>query len=412
MLTAAAPTAPAAATQALWQATQKRLQAALHSGSSTAWSVHVRVRGVAYGSLHLGHARLFECDPHAPGKLERLPQPEVLTPRHLFDWASISKVAGTMLAIMALVADGELRLADTLGALLPQWQGGDKASIRIEQLLAYRSGLPAWRPLYLQPAQRTDLLHLLQHTPLVAPIGSQRLYSDLGHLLLGAIVEQRTQMRLSDYLQQRVFAPLGLKTVAYGPIDAALAPCVATSHGNIYERRMLDEADFGIAAADKGQVPGSDAFAHWRTGSIVGAVDDGNAHYLMQGCAGHAGLFGDAEALAQLAEAMVLPGAAADKLGLSAAVQQRFAAADGHNELLSWWPGALLGLADLPAQQALAPAPALMMRGFTGTAVYVEPQRGLVVSMLSNREHVSATGDYSNLRPVFADVLQIWRHGV
>lgn len=391
-----------------WARAQGLLEQSLGRRECSAWSVSVRQHLAPKGTLALGHARAFRAEGALPGPLHAVAEPEPLTPGHVFDWASLTKVVGGQLLLMQEVAAGRLHIDQRVSTLLPAFSAASHADITLAQLLSYTTGMPAWRPLYALAKPAGDLMSLIVQQGLQAAPGTQRLYSDLGHIALGAALAAHTGTALDQLFDARVANVLGLTRVGYVPGRTLRAPAVATSFGNVYEQRMLTELDFGMPAEKKGSPQEGYRYEKFRAGLVVGEVDDGNAHYVLGGISAHAGLFGTAEELAAIAEAMVLGGPHDAALGLNNSVRQAFITADAQGHLPSWWHAAELGL-PIPAAAPHQVAEGVMMRGFSGTCVYVEPARQLVVAMLSNREHVDGFGHYVNLRPVFHDVVHVFR---
>ena len=392
-----------------WARSQALLEASLARGECTAWSLAVRRHHRPLGSLQLGSARAFTPAGALPGPLVPVPTPEPLTAEHTFDWASLTKVLSGQLLCMQLVGGGQLAIDEALSGQLPPLRRGGHARITVDQALRYTTGLPAWRPMYVLARERVQFLDALAGVPMHSAPGHRRLYSDLGHLALTFFLESRLGMRLDVAFATRVAQRLPLRRTGYCPQQSNLLPSVATSHGNVFERRLLGEPGFGLRAQDPALEAASYSFANFRDAAIVGEVDDGNAHYLLQGVSAHAGLFGPADDLAHLAEAIVLAGPGAAALELTPSVQAAFLRVDERGHLPTWWHGHELGLRGLPPPCAGQPAPAVMLRGFSGTMVYVEPSLGLTVALVSNREHVSGQGEYTNLRPVLHDVVELWR---
>jgi CubicO group peptidase (beta-lactamase class C family) len=225
-----------------------------------------------------------------------------MTPGTAFDLASVTKVLATTTSIVRLVSAGQLALEHCVDRYLPQFTGGAKSDVTVHQLLAHRAGLEPWWPLYLATAvdadphsddahSRSTPLELAMSLPLVAQPGAARLYSDLGFMLLGRVIEVVTGERLTDAVTRLVLAPLGLSSTRYahpvaGPVTGPVtAPVAASSFGDSIERQMVETGvpyPVPYRAAD---------FANWRDRLLVGEVNDGNAFHSFGGVSGHAGLF-------------------------------------------------------------------------------------------------------------------------
>ena len=148
------------------------------------------------------------------------------------------------------------------------------------QLLTHTSGLPAWRPLYIEAEDRAGVLRAIAGQPLVSAPGTRVLYSDLGFITLGLLIERLAGTTLSEVARREIFSPLKLKRTFFNPEQALQTETAACELGNGFEREMCQ----GLKIKD---------WANWREHILWGEVHDGNAHFL-GGAAGHAGLFSTA----------------------------------------------------------------------------------------------------------------------
>ncbi len=154
----------------------------------------------------------------AVGRVSRDPAALPTTLDTSFDLASLTKPLATALALMVLTEAGKLTPDATLGELLPvAWLPPDKRSLTLAQLLAHRAGLPAWEPFYREvlpapPEARVSLLpRLAAATPLAQPPDTATLYSDLGFMLLQAVVEAVSGLGLDRFCREQIYQPLGLR---------------------------------------------------------------------------------------------------------------------------------------------------------------------------------------------------------
>ena len=138
----------------------------------------------------------------------------------VFDLASLTKPLATTLALMVLAGRGQLDLATPLGEVLPApWLPPDKRPLTLGSLLTHRAGLPAWRPFYQEvlaappEARPTLLARLAAATPLEYPPDTATLYSDLGFMLLAAVVESLSGETLDRFCRDEIYRPLGLATL-------------------------------------------------------------------------------------------------------------------------------------------------------------------------------------------------------
>lgn len=237
------------------------------------------------------------------------------------------------------------------------------------------------------------MLKLIENLPLKYPVGKQRKYSDLGFMLLGAIVEKVSGMRLDRFEEENVFKPLGMVHTTYNPLQhGRTADIAATAPGNPYEYRMVHDPSLGFA------VPGLDpaSWNGWRQYVLKGEVDDGNAWYSMEGISGHAGLFSTAGDIQRLVNMLLHGGMAGRRRFISAAVIRQFLTPDLFHNGLGWMMD--------PANSFMrdAPAGSFGHTGFTGTSIAVVPEYHVSVIILINRQNIGlqANGVYYNPNPI------------
>ncbi len=297
-----------------------------------------------------------------------------------YDLASVTKVTACLPSLLSLVQADEVALGDRVDRFFSNagWmQEPSLGSVTVEDLALHRSGLPAWRPLFaLTDDRRVAMANALQSS-LTEPAGAH-LYSDIGVIVLTAIVERVTGKRIDEYAQEIVFGPLGMTGAGYGPLTGAAPLDVAATE------------DDGLR------------------GLLVGRVHDENADAL-GGVSGHAGLFATAADLTRYAQAWLrleAPFAQADLL--RAAVRDR-SGGEGPRRGILWrcaeadWP-----FGPGPSESAYGHT------GFTGTSVVIDPGRGCVVVLLTNRVHPrrgSAEGVMRLRRAVHAAVAEAFAEG-
>ncbi|MEU5677043.1 serine hydrolase domain-containing protein [Streptomyces rochei] len=310
----------------------------------------------------------------------------------LFDLASVSKIAATTALAMRLTTAGLLDLDAPVHRHLTGFRGGDKDLVTAADLLAHRSGLIAWWPLYCATTDREQALDLAEGLPLGHRRGERRVYSDVGFQLLGRLVERLTNSSIAEAFKTWVAAPLGLTRTGYGPVDPARA--AACADGDQIERAMVAD---GIPYP----VPFTPAdFTGWRTTTVRGRAADGNAHHALGGAAGHAGLFAPLEELLLLGAAL-----ARDEEFVPATVRARFTAAASPDE-----PSQGLGFRRFELPTPHGPVPMIGHEGFTGTHLSAATDRPLVVAMAATRLH-GATGARADLLSV-ADLAHDTRRGI
>lgn len=316
-----------------------------------------------------------------PARLQALPDT-------VYDVASLTKAVVTSVLAMQQVARGTLGLADRLAQRLPEFRGAGKETVTVRHLLAHAAGLPAHRPFWSTardaPSERWAISLLAAHEPLIYPPGSQSVYSDLGFILLGWLLERAAGLRLDVQADRGIFQPLALSSTTF----VNLADSEARA-------RLL--ANRTVAATQ--QCPE-------RKRVILGEVDDLNA-YTMGGIAAHAGLFSTAADLGALAAALCAcwQGTAAAPLVERDVIRQFWAPAGipGSTWRLGWdGPSP----SNSQAGQRLS-RDAVGHLAFTGCSLWIDPSRELWVVLLSNRVHPHVpTGDrFRQFRPALHDAV-------
>ena len=298
--------------------------------------------------------------------------PEVIPARSdtLYDLASLTKpLAGALLAVL-FESEGRWSLDDPLARHLPEWTPTDaRASITLRDLLTHRSGLPAWKPLYLYATDRPQRIEwLARHAPLERPPGRGVAYSCPGYILLGLALERVAQRPLDRLFGERVAAPLGLDGVLFRP-PAALRPRIAaTESGNARERSLAG--------------PDGEGYNGWRTEVIWGEVHDHNACTL-EGRSANAGLFGTARAVHAVALEILgagkglVPAGLRPVFGINATPGLQEDRSVGFQLASTSGSSAGPGLAATSAGHT----------GFTGTSLWIDFAARRIYVLLTNRVH-------------------------
>ena len=326
-----------------------------------------------------------------------LAHPEVMTTDDMFDLASLTKVVGTTTAIMLLVDRGLIKVDDPVGNYIPAFNVGDKKQITIRNLLTHTAGLITWYPLFYRASNKQEAYQLIGELPLVFPVGKVRRYSDLGFILLGEIIEKVSGMRLDQFDQKNIFIPLGMHHTTYNPLAAGgFTKFAATSHGNPFETRMVHDTSLGYVfkEIDPNQWNG------WRTYTLRGEVNDGNAWYALKGVSGHAGLFSTVDDLQRLVDMLIYEGKIGSKQFISKETIQLFLTKDAFNNGLGW----MMDPEDSFMKNA--PAGSFGHTGFTGTSIVVVPSLDISVILLINRQNTGllSTGYYYNPNPIRKEI--------
>lgn len=294
--------------------------------------------------------------------------------RTLYDLASLTKVVATTTAVMVLYDEHRIALDAPVARYLPGFSRGAKARVTIRELLEHRSGLPAGRNLAHFAHSPADARRLVLATSLENEPGSTERYSDVGMDVLGFVVEAIAHEPLDRFVHRRIFAPLAMTSTMYRPGAALRARAAPTEMHNA------------------------------RGHALKGEVHDGDA-YALGGVAGHAGLFSTASDLARFAQ-MLLDGGTLDGTRVIAdTTVALFTHRSAGWRALGW--DTCAGGASCGQHMSER---AYGHTGFTGTSLWIDPDRGLYVIVLANWLHERPDGrtpPVAILADVRADVADI-----
>jgi CubicO group peptidase (beta-lactamase class C family) len=330
---------------------------------------------------------------------ELLYPPDTMHVDCLFDLASLTKVVGTTTAIMLLVDRGLLKIEDPVGKYISAFNSPEKSAITIRNLLTHTAGLYEWYPLYYFCTNKEETYRLIGELPLKYPVGMQRKYSDLGFIILAELIEKVSGLPLEQFLQKNVFTPLAMNNTTYNPLKTGrFTRIAATSHGNPYEKRMVHDSTLGFQV--KGLDP--DKWDGWRTYTLKGEVNDGNAWYANGGISGAAGLFSTVDDLQKLVDMLINKGRAGDQIFIQPGTIDLFLTQDKFRNGLGWMMD--------PASSWMknAPVGSFGHTGFTGTSIIIVPSLGISMILLINRQNTGLlkSGEYYNVSPVRQQVFE------
>lgn len=299
----------------------------------------------------------------AYGNRQSIPEAIPMTTDTVFDLASLTKPVATATSIMTLVDQGRLKLSDPVARHIPEFAVNGKAEITVLQLMTHQSGLipdNSLRDYQDGPELAFQRIHALTPT---APPGSRFIYSDVGFLVLGELVERLTGKPLNEYAEEAIFRKLQMSETMFLPTAPLRARAAVT------QRRE----------------------GRW----MQGEVHDPRA-FALGGVAGHAGLFSTARDLAKYARMMLNQGRHGDTVILQpetvTLMQTPVRVATGLRS--PGWDvrtGYSSNRGDLFSDQAFGHG------GFTGTAMWIDPGLDLFMIFLSNRVHPDGQGSVNSL---------------
>jgi CubicO group peptidase (beta-lactamase class C family) len=291
----------------------------------------------------------------------------------IYDLASLTKPLVTSLLCARRIEAAELNLDSTVSQYLTEFERTDKQAITIRELLTHSSGLPAWRPLYILAGGETDrTLSTIANLELEYKPGTRVIYSDLGFIVLGLLLERVAGQRFADLVQSEVLQPLDLKRTFFNPEMAMQTGIAACETGNAYEREMYPAKD-------------SSGYSGWRKELIWGQVHDGNAHFL-GGAAGHAGLFSTFLETLALANQFVSSQTKLLRPETCKLFRQNLTRGLEEARSLGWQ----LAETKDSAAGADLPGDSFGHSGFTGTSCWSDPHRERAFLLLTNRTHAHA----------------------
>jgi CubicO group peptidase (beta-lactamase class C family) len=321
-----------------------------------------------------------------------VPDKTPMQPDTIFDLASLTKPLATTPAIMLLV-----RLEDRVTRIFPNFGVLGKMYVTFRHLLAHCSGLPAWKGYYedivkdqkkgkvnfvASRAAKHYVFEQIHREKALAPPGTQSLYSDLGYMILGEVVEEITGWSLDRYCQDKIFKPMGLRSTSFIDLTQIRA-------------RRLHPVQEVIAPTEE---------CPWRKRLLCGEVDDDNA-YAMGGVAGHAGLFSNARDIHRFLIRLRKCLAGDDPLLPAPLVQEfltRDAAVKGSTFALGW---------DTPSAESSSSGSSFSPTsvghlGFTGTSIWWDLAKDCHIILLTNRVHPSRNNDkIKAFRPHIHDLI-------
>lgn len=296
---------------------------------------------------------------------------QAVTNESIFDLASVTKVIATTTAIMQLYDNNRLNINDNVSLYIPEFATQEKGDIKIVNLLLHNSGLKAWIPFYKTCTTREQALNVLYNTPLDNPVGSKFVYSDLNAVLLGLIVEKITGTGLDEYCRTNIFFPMGMDNTTFLPDDRMKNMALPTENDTYWRKKLL-----------QGEV-------HDETAAIMGGVS------------GNAGLFSNAEDLYKFMKIMLSRSKFynAHSRGLT---EETLASTDVIQLFTKKWETAsynnlrALGWDTKPEPTSYrAPCGEKFSdnsfghTGYTGTSVWADADKNLIVIFLTNRVYPS-----------------------
>lgn len=292
----------------------------------------------------------------------------------VFDLASLTKVVGTLPAILKLLEEGEIRLDDKVSNFLPGFALSGKADITLKHLLTHTSGLPAHVEYHLENLDADQIMERIFQQRPVYEAGTRVEYSDLGFITLYRVIETVTGEKLQDYLYREFFRPLGMENTGY----------------------LLAFGKYRYAATEY-----SDKLETYKRG----IVHDENTES-MGGISGHAGLFSTIGDLQKFASMVEKEGMYEGKRILSASslrtARKNYTPFDEEYRGIGWMckSDSFASCGDFFSGGSYGHT------GFTGTSIWFDPEAQLHVILLTNRVHFGRQPHILRLRPRLHNIIR------
>jgi len=325
---------------------------------------------------------------HAFGKLSYDAKSAAAVPTTMYDIASLTKVVATT-TLVAILAEGDFRattkpmavpldLDAKIERYLPEWASGPNAEWRhrvtVRHLLTHTSGLPPFKEYWRTSKNKQDTLTKIFAEPLDYEPGTKEVYSDLGIILMAEIIERLTGRTLDDLAKSYIFSPLGMQNTMYRPPKTLWPEIASTEIDNNLRHRL-----------------------------VQGEVHDENA-FAIGGVSGHAGLFSTAPDLAAFCQMLLNGGVYAHQSILRRATIAQFTTPQqlsGGTRTLGW---------AVPTEGGSSghyfSAHSFGHTGFTGTSIWIDPDRQLFVVLLTNRVHPTRENiKIQQVRPTLHDAV-------
>ena len=365
---------------------QAALQSAVDDGVFPGAQLAVRLRGE------------LQCVVVA-GRLSSEPPGLPVQPTTIYDLASLTKPLATVTSVLLLIQRAKVALGDPVQEVLAELKGAPIGQATVRELLAHRSGLPGWRPFYerldargmvaglpggSQPVKQ-HVLNMIRDEPLIYARGERSVYSDLGFMMLGFLVERLSGMALDLWFEDAIVRPLRADPMMF-------CPTAGRAQLATVRRPIIDVSCIAPSEQDE-----------WRNRLLRGEVHDENAA-AMGGVAGHAGLFGTAESVLAVSGAW-LRGYHGRESILDGELVRQFTTRQESAARSSWALGWDTPSAPSSSGSSFSER-SFGHLGYTGTSLWIDPLCELEVVLLSNRVHPSRRNEKIKVfRPYIHDLV-------
>jgi CubicO group peptidase (beta-lactamase class C family) len=335
--------------------------------------------GAAFGVLLHGEIQAVE----SVGRFTYAPDSSLVKPETIFDIASVSKVIATTAMAMLLYRRDQLNLDEPIVDHLPEFVrnapfDSPRRQITARMLLAHSSGLPAYARLFETCRTSATLLDACLHMPLVALPEAQTVYSDLGFIILGHLLETLAGDSIDRYCQREIFRPLQMTSTQSCPLTAIRPSIPPTAIDSPIRRHILQ-----------------------------GEVNDDNC-FVLGGISGHAGIFSSAADILRFGACILRNGApifSPQTIATFTTTHRLPVAAQNLARALGW---------DIPSQPSCTgryfSPHSVGHLGYTGTSLWIDLDKQLAITLLTNRsfpgdQSIDVAKQIQGVRPRFHDAV-------
>jgi len=271
----------------------------------------------------------------------------------IFDLASVTKVVATTTAAMICYDRKLFSLDDKVIKYIPEFGVNGKENITVKNLLLHNAGLPAWKKFYGRGLKYDDVINEIYSSEIEYKTGEKTVYSDLGIITLGKIIEKVTNKSLDNFCEVEIFKPLEMNTTFYNPKDSLKKLCAPTETDD-----------------------------YWRMKALQGEVHD-ETSAMLNGVAGHAGLFSTVEDIAKLMSILMNEGKLGQEQFIKQSTVELFTKrySEESTRALGWDTKSDSG----SSAGIYFSKNSFGHTGYTGTSIWADPDRNLFVVFLTNR---------------------------
>ncbi|MBI4535081.1 MAG: serine hydrolase [Ignavibacteriae bacterium] len=297
-----------------------------------------------------------------------------ISARTQFDLASLTKVIATTASVMKLIDQGKLALDDRVSEYVPRFVQGRKSAITIRHLLTHTAGFAPFRRLWTTCKTSAEALDSVYATEPLADPGDTTIYSDIGMIVLGKVVEEAAGISLDEFARREFYEPLGMSSTGFRPAQAMRSQIAPTELDTI-----------------------------WRKRTVHGTVHDENAE-ILGGVSGHSGLFSNASDLALFMQMIMNGGYYGGVRYLSDSIVHEFTRRQSASSTRALGWDTKSATSSSAGEQFSSTS--FGHTGFTGTSIWADPERNLFVVFLTNRVHPTrANSKIFKIRPVLHDAV-------